>query len=63
MSFIGATVGFLVGFLGGQFSLMLVLSGGRHLALRERPKLKFWLGIFNLLIAISGAYIGYQLAS
>ncbi len=61
MGFVGAIVGFVLGFLAGQFVLTLILAGGRHLYVRENPSIWIWLGFLNLVIASLGAWLGYLL--
>lgn len=62
MAYLGAVAGFVVGFLLGQVLLLFAFSGGRHLVARERPALRFWAGLANLMLAVVGAVIGYKMA-
>ncbi|MBP7338830.1 hypothetical protein [Niveispirillum sp.] len=61
MHWLFAVFGFVAGFFAGQFLLMLLLSGGRHLTLGRNQSARQWLGVLNLVIAIIGAVVGWKL--
>ena len=59
MWIVGIIGGLIIGFIASQLVLMVVLSSGRHLALKENPKLKTLAGLFGISIMLAGAYAGY----
>jgi hypothetical protein len=59
----GIIGGFIIGFIASQLILMVVLSGSRHLALQENPKLKTLAGLFGISIMLAGAYADYIVAT